>query len=237
VIELSQIGKQFARPAGGEPIHALIDLSLTVERGDFVAITGASGSGKSTLMNVLGLLDEPTTGHYTFDGDDVSRLSPAERARFRNKRVGFVFQSFHLLARTTALENVELPLVYSDRTSTDGLGKRALELVGLADRMSHKPGELSGGQQQRVAIARALVNEPDLILADEPTGNLDPQSANEVLNVLQRLNAAGRTIVLVTHDPIVAAWARRVIRLEAGRVASDASALPEPVAAGTRMAT
>jgi ABC-type lipoprotein export system ATPase subunit len=188
-------------PPAGEPIDALIDVSLSVERGEFVAITGASGSGKSTLMNVFGLLDEPTVGRYTFDGEDVSGLSPARRARFRNRKIGFVFQSFHLLARTTALENVELPLVYSDRASTAGLGQRALEVVGLADRMSHTPGELSGGQQQRVAIARALVNEPDLILADEPTGNLDPQSANEVLSVLQRLNAAGRTIVLVTHDP------------------------------------
>jgi ABC-type lipoprotein export system ATPase subunit len=187
-------------------------------------------------MNVLGLLDEPTAGTYSFDGQNVAHLSPADRARFRNKKVGFVFQAFHLLARTTALENVELPLVYSDRASTDGLGQRALEAVGLGDRMSHKPGELSGGQQQRVAIARALVNEPDLILADEPTGNLDPQSANEVLSVLQQLNAAGRTIVLVTHDPIVAGWARRVIRLDAGRVTSDAPSMPTPAAAEMRVA-
>jgi len=237
VIELVEIGKRYARPAGGEPIDALIDVSLSVERGEFVAITGASGSGKSTLMNVFGLLDEPTVGRYTFNGEDASGLSPARRARFRNRKIGFVFQSFHLLARTTALENVELPLVYSDRASTAGLGQRALEVVGLADRMSHTPGELSGGQQQRVAIARALVNEPDLILADEPTGNLDPQSASEVLNVLQRLNAAGRTIVLVTHDPIVAAWARRVIRLDAGRVTSDAPRLSAPVGVGMRAAT
>lgn len=237
MIQLDAIGKQYARPTGGAPIHALDGVSLSIERGDFVAITGASGSGKSTLMNVLGLLDEPTGGRYLFEGEDVSRLSVAERARFRNRKVGFVFQAFHLLARTTALENVELPLVYSDRESTDGLGKRALEAVGLADRMSHRPGELSGGQQQRVAIARALVNEPDLILADEPTGNLDPQSASEVLNVLQRLNAAGRTIVLVTHDPIVASWARRVVRLEAGRIVSDAPAVPAREIAGARVAT
>jgi len=236
VIELVEIGKRYNRPAGGEPIHALINVSLTVQRGNFVAITGASGSGKSTLMNFLGLLDEPTGGTYTFDGQNVAHLSPADRARFRNKKVGFVFQAFHLLARTTALENVELPLVYSDRASTDGLGQRALEAVGLGDRMSHKPGELSGGQQQRVAIARALVNEPDLILADEPTGNLDPQSANEVLSVLQRLNAAGRTIVLVTHDPIVAGWARRVIRLDTGRVTSDAPSMPAPTGAAMRVA-
>ena len=163
--------------------------------------------------------------------EEVSRLSAAERARFRNKRIGFVFQAFHLLARTTALENVELPLVYSDRESTEGLAQRALDAVGLSDRISHKPGELSGGQQQRVAIARALVNEPDLILADEPTGNLDPQSAGEVLRVLQKLSASGRTIVLVTHDPAVAAWAQRIVRLDAGRVVADRRTTPQPAAA------
>ena len=220
MIQLEKIGKRHRRPDGGT-IDALANVSLTIARGDFVAVSGASGSGKSTLMNVLGLLDEPTDGRYAFEGQDVSRLTAAERARFRNKRIGFVFQAFHLLARTTALENVELPLVYSDRESTEGLARRALDAVGLSDRMSHKPGELSGGQQQRVAIARALVNEPDLILADEPTGNLDAESASEVLRVLQTLNASGRTIVIVTHDSAVAAWAQRVIRLDAGRVLSD----------------
>jgi len=220
VIELEQIGKRYVRPAG-DAIDALANVSLSIGRGEFVAITGASGSGKSTLMNILGLLDEPTGGRYAFEGQEVSRLTPAERARFRNERIGFVFQAFHLLARTTALENVELPLVYSDRASTDGLAQRALDAVGLSDRMSHKPGELSGGQQQRVAIARALVNEPDLILADEPTGNLDEQSASDVLRVLQKLNASGRTIVLVTHDPAVASWAQRIIRLDGGRVVAD----------------
>jgi len=227
VIELEEIRKRYVHPAGGV-IDALAGVSLSIERGEFVAITGPSGSGKSTLMNVLGLLDAPTSGRYLFESQDVSRLGAADRAHFRNKRIGFVFQSFHLLARTTALENVELPLVYSDRASTDGLGKRALEAVGLADRMSHRPGELSGGQQQRVAIARALVNEPDLILADEPTGNLDAQSASEVLNVLRRLNADSRTIVLVTHDRAVAAWARRVVRLDGGHVVAD-----EPTARAT----
>ena len=231
MIELDRISKRYIHPAGGT-IDALADVSLGIDRGEFVAITGTSGSGKSTLMNVLGLLDEPTRGRYAFEGQDVSTLSVAERARFRNKRIGFVFQAFHLLARTTALENVELPLVYSDRSVTDGLGKRALDAVGLGDRISHRPGELSGGQQQRVAIARALVNEPDLILADEPTGNLDPQSATEVLKVLQTLNASGRTIVLVTHDPMVAAWAHRVVRLDAGRVISDAPT--ETTMAGAR---
>ena len=220
MIELDQIGRRYTRPGGGA-IDALANVSLAIGRGEFVAITGVSGSGKSTLMNVLGLLDEPTDGRYVFEGREVSRLTVAERARFRNKRIGFVFQAFHLLARTTALENVELPLVYSDRASTSGLGERALDAVGLADRMSHRPGELSGGQQQRVAIARALVNEPDLILADEPTGNLDAQSAGDVLDVLRRLNAAGRTIALVTHDLAIAACARRVVRLEGGRVVED----------------
>jgi len=222
VIELEQIGKRYVRPLpDGGTIDALANVSLTIARGEFVAITGTSGSGKSTLMNVLGLLDEPTGGRYAFEGQEVSRLTPAERARFRNKRIGFVFQAFHLLARTTALENVELPLVYSERASTEGLAQRALDAVGLSDRMSHRPGELSGGQQQRVAIARALVNEPDLILADEPTGNLDPQSASEVLRVLQQLNASGRTIVLVTHDPAVASWAQRIVRLEGGSIVGD----------------
>jgi ABC-type lipoprotein export system ATPase subunit len=230
VIELEQIGKQYQSPEGGT-IDALANVSLAIARGEFVAVTGASGSGKSTLMNVLGLLDEPTAGRYTFEGQEVSRSSAAERARFRNKRIGFVFQAFHLLARTTALENVELPLVYSDRDSTDGLAQRALDAVGLSDRMSHTPGELSGGQQQRVAIARALVNEPDLILADEPTGNLDPQSAGEVLRVLQKLSASGRTIVLVTHDPAVAAWTRRTIRLESGRVVADMRSAPQQAGA------
>ncbi len=230
MIQLEQIGKRYAAPGGGA-IDALADVSLTIARGEFVAITGTSGSGKSTLMNVLGLLDEPTGGRYAFEGQEVSRLSAAERARFRNKKIGFVFQAFHLLARTTALENVELPLVYSDRESTEGLALRALDAVGLSDRISHTPGELSGGQQQRVAIARALVNEPDLILADEPTGNLDPQSAGDVLRVLQKLSASGRTIVLVTHDPGVAAWAQRIIRLDAGRVAADRRNTPQPAGA------
>jgi ABC-type lipoprotein export system ATPase subunit len=230
VIQLEQIGKRYAAPGGGT-IDALASVSLTIARGEFVAVTGTSGSGKSTLMNVLGLLDEPTGGRYAFEGQEISRLSAAERARFRNKRIGFVFQAFHLLARTTALENVELPLVYSDRESTEGLAQRALDAVGLSDRMSHKPSELSGGQQQRVAIARALVNEPDLILADEPTGNLDPQSAGEVLRVLQRLSAGGRTIVLVTHDPAVASWAQRIIRLDAGCVVADQRTAPQPVGA------
>jgi putative ABC transport system ATP-binding protein len=186
-----------------------------------VAIVGTSGSGKSTLLNVLGLLDLPTAGRYLFDRRDVSALSVAEQARFRNKKIGFVFQSFHLLSRTSALENVELPLLYSDRASIDGLGRTALEAVGLSDRMAHTPAQLSGGQQQRVAIARALVNEPDLILADEPTGNLDAQSAVEIMDIFRSLHASGRTIVLVTHDPNMARYADRTVRLERGQIAAD----------------
>jgi putative ABC transport system ATP-binding protein len=216
MIELQGISKTYTRPTG-ETVRALDDVSLCVARGEFVAIVGASGSGKTTLMNILGLLDAPTEGRYLFDGRDVAKLSVAEQARFRNTRVRFVFQGFHLLPRTSALENVELPLLYSDRASIDGLGSKALHAVGLGDRMRHTPSELSGGQQQRVAIARALVNEPDVVLADEPTGNLDAQSAGEIMESFQTLNQSGRTIVLVTHDAAMAAHARRVVRLEQGR--------------------
>jgi len=221
MIELNDIRKRYLRP-GGEPgaeyVEAVGGVTLRIARGDFVAITGTSGSGKSTLMNILGLLDRPTAGRYAFDGEDVADLGVREQARFRNERVGFVFQAFHLLPRTSALENVELPLLYSNRASIDGLGRRALEAVGLADRMLHTPSELSGGQQQRVAIARALVNEPDLLLADEPTGNLDPRSASEVMEILGRLNGEGRTIVIVTHDHAIAAHAKRIVRIEHGRL-------------------
>jgi ABC-type lipoprotein export system ATPase subunit len=217
MIELQGIGRTYRRP-GGEPVVALHDVSLRIARGDFVGIVGTSGSGKSTLMNVLGLLDRPDTGRYLLDGEDVAGLDVDRQARVRNRRIGFVFQAFHLLPRTTALENVELPLLYSDRDETSGLGCRALEQVGLGDRIDHRSSELSGGQQQRVAIARALVNEPDLLLADEPTGNLDTKSAAEVLSVFESLNRAGRTIVIVTHDPNVAAHCARVARIEAGKI-------------------
>jgi len=225
MIELHAIGKTYRRPTG-ETVHALADVSLRIERGEFVAMVGASGSGKSTLMNILGLLDAPTAGRYVFDGRDVSGLGVADQARFRNRNVGFVFQAFHLLPRTSALENVELPLLYSDRRSTDGLGRKALEAVGLADRLRHTPSELSGGQQQRVAIARALVNDPELLLADEPTGNLDVDAAAEIVRIFQALHDSGRTIVLVTHDLSVAAHARRIVRLEKGRVVADGPCAP-----------
>jgi putative ABC transport system ATP-binding protein len=229
MIKLIGIGKRFTGVAGSAAVDALSDVSLRIDRGEFVAIVGASGSGKSTLLNILGLLDLPSAGRYLFDGEDVSGLSVTEQARFRNKRVGFVFQSFHLLSRTTALENVELPLLYSDRTSIADLGRRALEAVGLSDRMRHTPAQLSGGQQQRVAIARALVNEPDLLLADEPTGNLDAQSAAEIMEIFRSLNASGRTIVLVTHDPTMARCAQRTVRLERGRIVAGERAVLQEV--------
>jgi ABC-type lipoprotein export system ATPase subunit len=220
MIELEHIEKTYAR-AGDTPVRALAGVSLRIARGEFVAIIGTSGSGKSTLMNIIGSLDQPTAGRYRFEQTDVARLDFTEQARFRNRYLGFVFQAFHLLPRASALENVELQLLYTEKEPSAGAGRRALTAVGLAERMHHTPRELSGGQQQRVAIARALVNEPELILADEPTGNLDPQSALDILDLFERLNRGGRTIVLVTHDPRVAARARRVIRIDAGRVASD----------------
>jgi putative ABC transport system ATP-binding protein len=224
MIELREISKTYKRPTG-EPVVALSNISLHIERGEFVAIVGASGSGKSTLMNILGLLDLPTAGRYSWDGQDVTTLSLDRQAEMRNKKIGFVFQAFHLLPRTTALENVELPLLYSDRRSIKDLSRRALEAVNLADRIHHRPSELSGGQQQRVAIARALVNEPDLLLADEPTGNLDRASALEVISIFQTLNHQGRTIVLITHDQEIAGFAGRIVRLERGRMVGDERAV------------
>jgi len=220
MIELEHINKTYVRPSG-EAVHALTGVSLRIRRGEFLAIAGASGSGKSTLMHILGLLDSPEGGRYLLDGEDVSVLNVKQQARLRNRKIGFVFQSFHLLPRTSALENVELPLLYCDRGSIRGLGRRALEAVHLADRIHHRPSELSGGEQQRVAIARALINEPDLLLADEPTGNLDRQSAFEIMAIFQALNKAGRTIVVVTHDSEVAAHCGRIARIESGRIVSD----------------
>jgi putative ABC transport system ATP-binding protein len=220
MIRLEAISRIYKGPAG-DAVPALTDVTLHIERGQFVAIVGSSGSGKSTLMNIIGLLDLPTSGRYLLDDQDVTTLDANRQAATRNKKIGFVFQAFHLLPRTTALENVELPLLYSDRRAIDGLGQKALEAVNLIDRMRYRPSELSGGQQQRVAFARALVNEPDLLLADEPTGNLDRRSAMDIISIFQTLNRAGRTIVLVTHDQEIAAYAKRIVRIEHGRIVSD----------------
>ena len=208
---------------GDTKVHALNGVSITIEEGEFVAVMGPSGSGKSTFMNVLGCLDVPTSGHYRFDDQNVGRLSADALAAVRNRKIGFVFQQFNLLPRTTAAENVELPLLYSGVTAQER-HERAfaqLERVGLADRAHHHPAQLSGGQQQRVAIARALVNEPKLILADEPTGALDSTTSVEVMALLQSLNRAGISIVLVTHEHDVAAFASRLITFRDGHVVSD----------------
>jgi len=220
VIQLSGIHKVY-RTSSDTQVTALVDVDLQIQAGEFIAVVGASGSGKSTLMNIMGLLDQPTRGSYLFDDQEVSRLSIDALASIRNQRIGFVFQAFHLLPRTSALENVELPLVYSNRSDLREPARRALAAVGLADRLNHFPGELSGGQQQRVAIARALVNEPDVIFADEPTGNLDSRAGLEIIAIFQELNRQQKTIVLVTHDEELARHARRIIRLSDGQIVED----------------
>lgn len=208
---------------GPQEVPALNDISISIGRGEFVAIMGASGSGKSTLMNQIGCLDTPTSGSYWLNGVDVSSLSSDALAELRNRQIGFCFQSYNLLARATALANVEVPLVYAgiDRSQRHARAAEVLAEVGLADRAHHLPSQLSGGQQQRVAIARALVNKPQLILADEPTGTLDSKTGHEIMTLLGRLNEAGITIILVTHDQSVAAFARRVISLKDGYVVDD----------------
>jgi putative ABC transport system ATP-binding protein len=209
---------------GDNEVHALRGVSIAVRRGEILAIMGPSGSGKSTLMNILGCLDQPTWGHYSLDGKDVSKMSDDDLAAVRNLKVGFVFQNFNLLPRTSALDNVQLPLIYAGAGAKERR-KRAvevLEAVGLGDRLHHTPNELSGGQQQRVAIARALVNKPSIILADEPTGNLDSKSGEDVMAILQDLNRGrGITVILVTHDPRISQYARRVIHLFDGKVVND----------------
>jgi putative ABC transport system ATP-binding protein len=204
-------------------VRALRKVSLQIERGDFVAIMGSSGSGKSTLMNILGCLDIPSTGSYLIDGVDVSSLDEDDLSDLRSRKIGFVFQSFNLVSRTSAVANVELPLAYAglDRATRRRRAEDALRAVGMANRFHHQPSELSGGQQQRVAVARAIVTNPTLILADEPTGNLDSRSTEDVLRIFARLNGEGRTVVLITHEPDVAEQAKRVISLSDGRVVED----------------
>ena len=208
---------------GTETVHALRGVDVQIRRNEYVAIMGPSGSGKSTLMNLMGCLDTPTAGEYWLNGQEVSRMSDDALARVRNKEIGFVFQTFNLLPRATALQNVELPLVYAGVPSGERRRKAAaaLERVGLGDRMDHKPNELSGGQRQRVAIARGLVNDPALLLADEPTGNLDSTTTEEILGVFERLHEQGQTIIIVTHESEVAAHAHRTVVIRDGRIASD----------------
>ncbi len=228
VVQLQQIRKVYK--SGEVEVHAVRGVSLDIHSGEFVAIMGASGSGKSTLMNLLGCLDRPTSGEYLLDGIDVSRLSRNQLADIRNRKLGFVFQGFNLLSRTTALENVELPMLYAEpRVSSGEMRKRAmeaLEIVGLAGRADHYPSQLSGGQQQRVAIARALVNRPQVLLADEPTGNLDSKTSVEVMGVFQRLNDSGITIVMVTHELDIAHYCKRNLIVRDGRVVSDVQVSP-----------
>ena len=226
LIEVSRLTKTYT--LGGQTVHALAGVSLTIAEGEFVAIMGASGSGKSTLMNILGCLDVPTTGHYALAGDAVEGMAPDQLASVRNRRIGFVFQQFNLLPRTSALENVELPMVYAGIKAAERHRRAhaALVRVGLGERTGHTPAELSGGQQQRVAIARALVNDPQLILADEPTGALDTATSEEVMRLLADLNAQGMTVVLVTHETDIAAWARRKVVVRDGLIIEDTATAP-----------
>ena len=221
VIVLKDIVKIFHM--GDQELHALDDVNFSVDEGDFVAIMGPSGSGKSTLMNILGCLDRPTSGQYYLDGREVASLSDDELARTRNKKIGFVFQNFNLLSKLTAQENVALPLVYAGVGEDERMARarKALEDVGLGDRLDHKPMEMSGGQRQRVAIARALINDPAIVMADEPTGNLDTKSSYEIMDIFKALNAAGRTLVMVTHEPDIGRQTKRILVMRDGRLNSD----------------
>jgi len=221
LVEVHDIRKNYQ--LGETEVHALRGVSMSIHAGDFVAIMGASGSGKSTFMNILGCLDKPTSGKYFLEGTDVSALTKKELAQIRNQRIGFVFQGFNLLGRTTALENTELPMLYSrtNKNDRDRRAREALVQVGLGDRADHFPSQLSGGQQQRVAIARALVNQPRMLLADEPTGNLDSRTSVEVMEIFQKLNAEGLTIILVTHEPDIAQFTKREIVFRDGQIKRD----------------
>jgi putative ABC transport system ATP-binding protein len=226
LIEARDLTKVYAM--GDNQVHALRGVSLDIDEGDFVAIMGASGSGKSTLMNILGCLDRPTGGHYRLAGEAVETMSTDQLASIRNRRIGFVFQQFNLLPRTSAVENVELPMLYAGVAGAERRARAldSLKRVGLGQRADHTPAELSGGQQQRVAIARALVNRPQLILADEPTGALDSQTSDEIMRVLAELNGQGMTVVLVTHETDIAAWARRRIVFRDGHIVEDVAQVP-----------
>ncbi|HZW77968.1 MAG TPA: ABC transporter ATP-binding protein [Flavobacteriaceae bacterium] len=226
VIKLRNITRNF--PLGNEVVKVLKGIDLDINRGEYVALMGPSGSGKSTLMNLLGCLDTPTSGTYELNGKNVSNMTDDELAEIRNKEIGFVFQTFNLLPRTTALENVALPMIYAGASKKDRLARaeEVLKSVGLGDRMDHKPNQLSGGQRQRVAVGRALVNNPSIILADEPTGNLDSKTSVEIMNLFNKIHAAGNTVILVTHEEDIAANAHRIIRLRDGIIESDEANLP-----------
>jgi putative ABC transport system ATP-binding protein len=221
MIELVGISKRYM--LGGVEYPALSDVSLAIKRNEFLALTGASGSGKSTMMNIIGCLDSPSEGRYTLDGEEVAGLDEEQLASVRNRKIGFIFQNFYLMPRMTAIDNVAQPLIYRGISPSKrrAQAELALQRVGLGDRMRHRPNELSGGQRQRVAVARALVGHPELLLADEPTGNLDSRTAREIMDLFSQLHAEGQTVIIVTHDPVIAACCRRLVRLHDGRIAED----------------
>ncbi|MBS1713390.1 MAG: ABC transporter ATP-binding protein [Armatimonadetes bacterium] len=233
VIEVKGLSKDYVM--GETVVHALRGVDLAIEEGESVAIMGPSGSGKSTFMNMVGCLDRPSAGQYWLGGQEVSLLSDSDLAAVRNKRIGFVFQTFNLLPRTSALKNVELPLMYAGVKDRTSLARRALERVGLGQRIDHRPNELSGGQQQRVAIARAIVNDPVMILGDEPTGNLDSRTSEEIMALFQELNEAGKTVVIVTHEEEIAHHFKRIIRFRDGKIQSDEK-VESPVRASSMLA-